>query len=63
MKYPGRVIKMGETDASIVRALKAQLNKALAPAGDQKTELDEVNPVFGPKVKQAVQLFQARHVD
>lgn len=63
MKYPGRVIKMGEADASVVRALKTQLNKALALTGDQKFVLDEANPVFGAKVKQAVQLFQARNVD
>lgn len=63
MRYPGRVIKMGETDARIVNALKNQLNKALALTGDQKIVLDPANPVFGPKVKQAVQLFQARHVD
>lgn len=63
MKYPGRVIKMGEQDARIVKALKTQLNKQLALAGDQRTELDADNPVFGPTVKRAVQLFQARHVD
>lgn len=63
MKYPGRVIKMGEADAGIVRALKAQLNKALALAGSERFVLDEANPTFGPKVKQAVQLFQARNVD
>jgi hypothetical protein len=63
MRYPGRVVKMGETDAAIVRALKTQLNKSLPLVGDQKIVLDEANPVFGAKVKQAVQLFQARHVD
>ena len=63
MQYPGRVIKMGEQDARIVRALKTQLNKSLALAGEQRIVLDPGNPVFGPKVKQAVQLFQARHVD
>lgn len=63
MRYPGRVVKMGEADADIVRALKAQLNKALALAGEEKLVLDEANPVFGLKVRQAVQLFQARHVD
>ena len=63
MKYPGRVIKVGETDASVVRALNTQLNKSLALTGDQKIVLDEANPVFGAKVKQAVQLFQARNVD
>jgi hypothetical protein len=54
---------MGESDASVVRALKTQLNKSLALAGDQKVVLDEANPVFGTMVKQAVQLFQARNVD
>lgn len=63
MRYPGRVIKMGEQDERIVRALKTQLNKALALTGEQKIVLDPDNPIFGQKVKQAVQLFQARHVD
>lgn len=63
MRYPGRVIKMGEKDARVVRALKAQLNKRLALAADEKLKLDEANAVFGPKVKQAVQQFQARHGD
>lgn len=63
MQYPGRVIKMGEQDARIVKALKTQLNQVLALAGDQRIVLDADNPVFGAKVKSAVQLFQARHVD
>lgn len=63
MRYPGRVIKMGEADAGVVRALKSQLNKALALAGEEKFKLDEANPTFGVRVKQAVQLFQARNVD
>jgi len=63
MRYPGRIIKKGETDASIVRALKTQLNKSLALAGEDKFVLNEANPVFGLTVKQAVQLFQARNVD
>lgn len=63
MRYPGRVVKMGEADAGIVRALKVRLNKALALAGDEKLRLEEADPVFGLQVKQAVQLFQARHTD
>jgi hypothetical protein len=63
MDYPGRVIKLGEADARIVKALKAQLNKVQALPGDQAIELDPANPRFGPNMKQAVQLFQARHVD
>lgn len=63
MRYPGRVIKMGEQDARIVKALKNQLNRELALAGDQRITLDPHNPNFGPQMKQAVQLFQARHVD
>lgn len=63
MRYPGRVVKMGEADAAVVRALKNQLNKALALSGDDKLVLDPDNPAFGTKVKQAVMLFQARNVD
>jgi hypothetical protein len=63
MDYPGRVIKLNEQDARVVRALKTQLNKVLALAGDQKIVLDADNPNFGPQMKSAVQLFQARNVD
>lgn len=63
MKYPGRVIKSGETDARIVKALKAALNKALALRGEEAIVLDADNPLFGPRMKQAVKLFQARNVD
>ena len=63
MDYPGRVIKLGEQDGRTVRALKTQLNKVLALSGDQKVVLDPDNPLFGPGMKRAVQLFQARNVD
>ncbi len=63
MKYPGRVIKSGETDVRIVRALKTALNQALALKGTQAIVLDADNPLFGPRMKQAVKLFQARNVD
>jgi hypothetical protein len=61
MKYPGRLIKEGEADAAIVKALKRQLNKALALEPAQR--LDPANPQFGPKMKRVVKLFQARNVD
>lgn len=63
MKYPGRVIEAGEADAAVVKALKTALNRALALRGDDAIRLDPDNPRFGPQMKQAVQLFQARHVD
>lgn len=67
MDFPGRIIKQGETDARIVKALKQQLNRALALQGDgggtSVQPLDPANPNFGPNMKQAVRLFQARHVD
>lgn len=63
MKYPGRIIKVGEKDARIVKALKSQLNRALAIQRIASLRLDVDNPTFGPKMKQAVQLYQTRHVD
>lgn len=62
MDYPGRIIKTGERDATVVRALKRQLVQALGDA-DDSLRLDPDNPSFGPRVRQAVKLFQARHVD
>lgn len=63
MQYPGRVIKLGERDAAVVKALKRALNRALVLRGGEALRLDEANPRFGPQMKRAVQLFQARNVD
>lgn len=63
MRYPGRVIKQGETDARIVKALKKQLNRRLALGQEPVGKLDPEHPLFGPETKRAVKLFQARHVD
>lgn len=59
MKYPGRTVKVGEADARIVAAVKRRL---VAELGDAAA-LDPADPVFGPRTRQAVKLFQARHVD
>jgi hypothetical protein len=61
MRYPGRLIKVGESDPRIVKALKRALNRALAR--ETALLLDEGNPNFGPRMKQVIKLFQARHVD
>lgn len=63
MKYPGRIIKAGERDAAIVKALKKRLNEVLALESDPALRLDPNDPVFGVKMTQAVKLFQTRHVD
>ncbi|HET9822347.1 MAG TPA: CHAP domain-containing protein [Burkholderiaceae bacterium] len=63
MRYPGRVIRAGEADARIVKALKTALNRALALRGGAALVLDADNPRFGPRMTQAVRLFQARHLD
>ena len=63
MNYPGRIIRKGEQDAKIVRAIKEQLNILLCSAGDVSLRLDPDNPSLGDKVVQTIKLFQARHVD
>jgi len=63
MQYPGRVIKAGEKDAAVVKALKLRLNEALVIENDPAARLDPGDPNFGPKMKQLVKLFQARNVD
>jgi hypothetical protein len=63
MRYPGRVIKLGESDAAVVRAIKRRLNTALGATHDPSMRLDTENPRFGPKVKQLVKLFQMRNLD
>jgi CHAP domain len=63
MKYPGRVIKAGEADAAVVKAVKARLNTVLNADADPAIKLDATDPTFGPRVTQTVKLFQARNVD
>jgi murein L,D-transpeptidase YcbB/YkuD len=63
MMYPGRVIRAGEQDSNIVKALKAQLNQALGTNDDPELRLDPNEPHFGPRMEQLVKLFQARNVD
>ncbi|MFY7864587.1 CHAP domain-containing protein [Roseateles sp.] len=63
MLFPGHTIKAGESDASIVKALKAQLNRVLSLANEPSLRLDESEGTFGAKMRQVVKLFQARHVD
>lgn len=63
MQYPGHLIKVGESDAAVVKALKVQLNRDPGIGQDPKLRLDESNDQFGPKMRQVIKLFQARHVD
>jgi hypothetical protein len=56
MLYPGRVLKIGESDRTVVAALHGQLlARACGPVDD--------SDVFGAQTEAAVKLFQARHVD
>jgi hypothetical protein len=56
MKYPGRIIKRGETDTKIVKAIQKRLEElGIDQFGD--------SGIFGPKTEQAVRLFQARFSD
>jgi len=59
MEYPGHLVRIGEPDEQIVRAVKEQLNTVLP--GD--VELDPTNPRFGSETEAAVALFQARNSD
>jgi hypothetical protein len=56
MKYPGRVIKQGETDTTIIKAIQQKLNEfnygPLQGTG-----------VFGPKTMQSIKLFQSLNRD
>jgi CHAP domain len=63
VKFPDRVIKQGESNKPVVRVLKTALNNALALRGRQAIQLDPNNPLFGPRMKEAVMLFQLRNVD
>ncbi|NTU59130.1 MAG: CHAP domain-containing protein [Chlorobiaceae bacterium] len=63
MNYPGRIIRKGEQDAQIVKAVKEQLNTMLGIGGDASLRLDPDNPSYGSKMVQTVKLFQARHAD
>ena len=63
MEYPGHVVKAGEPDPRIVKALKTALNRALALQRVPELKLDPGQPSFGQKMTQTVKLFQARHAD
>lgn len=63
MRYPGRVIKVGETDVAVIRAVRARLNLLLGHGPRAAQRLDERAPAFDAPLSQAVKLFQARHVD
>ena len=47
MDYPGRIIKMGEQDAGIVKALKDCLNQMLVLGPSTEQWLDPADPNFG----------------
>ena len=63
MDYPKRIIKAGESNEAIVRALKLALNEALTFHEGHELRLNPDDPSFGPKMKRVVKLFQARNVD
>ena len=56
MKYPGRVIKQGESNKLVVKAIQQRLNELGLGAFELSGE-------FGPKTKAAVKQFQATHRD
>jgi len=58
MEYPGRVVKLGEADASVVQAVRGQFNRMMAG----ESNLDPQGTAFDADMKRVVKLFQARHV-
>ena len=60
MKYPGRIIKKGEADKKIVKAIQNRLNelKVNPPEGPLNVDGD-----YGGQTIAAVKLFQSRSVD
>ncbi|PXX45308.1 CHAP domain-containing protein [Undibacterium pigrum] len=63
MRYPGRIIKIGESDTKVVIALKKELNKMLVISRQPSLKLDTSQPEFDAATKQAVMLFQSQKVD
>ena len=56
MNYPNKIIKAGETNKAIVKAVQQRLNEVgVGPV--------EVIGIYGPKTTNAVKLFQATHRD
>lgn len=51
MDYPGRIIKVGEPDAFVVRAMKERLNPLLVLATSAQQWLEPADPNFGPAMK------------
>ncbi|GFO58865.1 hypothetical protein GMST_11900 [Geomonas silvestris] len=63
MRYPGRIIRKGEKDAQLVRAIKTKLNEALGFMDQPELMLDPKDGNFGPKMESAIRFYQSRHVD
>ncbi len=56
MEYPKRIVKKGEPEQALVKAIQAQLN-------EQNCGPLEVDGHFGDQTSSAVKLFQTRHMD
>ena len=63
MQYPGHIVKLGEPDSRIVKALKAQLNRMLAVQRIAALKLNLDDPNFGPKSSQRTRTAAPRSVD
>ncbi|MES2774738.1 MAG: CHAP domain-containing protein [Bacteroidota bacterium] len=60
MKYPGRIIKKGETDKKIVKAIQTRLNELKVNPPENPLGVDGD---YGGQTVAAVKLFQSRSVD